>query len=82
MPGMAQFKFSLKDVVRKIGHQESRTVEVQMERPTFDENIYSIQLGRDAADRVLAKESELELVPRAETPDGGPGFVPTRSITG
>ena len=80
MPDTAQFKFNPKALVRRIGHQEARTVEAQMEKLAPDENMYSIQLGNDAANRVWAKESELELVADAPAAESGPRFVPTRSI--
>jgi len=51
-----------------------------MEKLAPDENMYSIQLGNDAANRVWAKESELELVADAPAAESGPRFVPTRSI--
>ena len=52
-------KFGLRDSVRRIGHQEVRTVEEIRENPAA-ETQYSIQLGRDFATRVWAKESELQ----------------------
>jgi hypothetical protein len=51
-------KFKLRDRVRKIGTQEVRTVEEIREGE--GEPTYSIQLGRDFATRIWAKESELE----------------------
>jgi len=55
-------KFNLRDRVRRIGQQEVRTIEEirQPDKPG-DEYTYWIQLGRDFATRVWAKESELEL---------------------
>ena len=60
---MANFKFSPKDLVRRIGQQEIRTVEVIQEMPAGQETLYHIQRGTDVETRELAKESELELVP-------------------
>lgn len=57
-------KFRLRDRVRKIGEQEVRTVEEI--REGAGEPTYSIQLGRDFATRIWAKESELEAA-EAET---------------
>jgi hypothetical protein len=53
--------FRLRDHVRRIGHQEVRTVEEIREHPAA-EPMYWIQLGNDFSTRVWAKESELELV--------------------
>ncbi len=69
------FKFQLKDRVRKIGGHEVRTVEAAYEIPG-GETKYWIQLGNDPATCMWAKESELELVAKAEKPQGGPGLVP------
>jgi hypothetical protein len=55
-------KFKLRDRVRRIGQQETRTVHEIREGPDT-EATYSIQLGLDFATRVWAKESELELAP-------------------
>lgn len=61
--------FELKDRVRRIGHQEVRTVEdirepdehvLHFVNPAA-ETMYWIQLGTDVATRVWVKESELEL---------------------
>jgi hypothetical protein len=56
---MPKPKFRLRDSVRRIGHLEARTVEEIREAPA-SETLYSIQLGRDFATRVWAKESEVE----------------------
>jgi len=44
------------------------------------DDLYQIQLGNNAASVQWKKGSELELVVKAKTSDGEPGFVPTRSI--
>ena len=54
-------KFHLRDLVRRLGHPEVRTVEEVRDNPG-GETLYWIQLGDDFATRVWAKESELELV--------------------
>jgi hypothetical protein len=65
MPRMAKFK--LRDLVRRIGHDETRTV--QEIREGDGEPLYSIQLGLDFATRVWAKESEVEKAPDFIRPD-------------
>jgi hypothetical protein len=61
-------KFKLRQRVWKLGAQEVRTVEEI--REGAGEPLYSIQLGRDFATRIWAKESELEAdVPPATSPD-------------
>jgi ABC-type Mn2+/Zn2+ transport system ATPase subunit len=52
-------KFEMRQRVRRIGQQETRTVEEIRENPAA-ETMYWIQLGNDFATRVWAKESELE----------------------
>jgi len=59
--------FKLRDRVRRIGHDETRTVEEI--REGSGEPTYSIQLGLDFATRVWAKESELEYAPDFIRPD-------------
>ena len=59
---MGQHKFNLRDRVRRIGQDEVRTVEQIRDNPPGDP-LYFIQLGRDFATCVWAKESELERVP-------------------
>ena len=54
-------KFKLRDVVRRIGHDETRTVEEI--REGSGELMYWVQLGLDFATRVWARESELEYAP-------------------
>lgn len=58
---MAEFKFRLGELVRRIGHQEVRTV-VDIHRPTNPggEDEYKIKLGTDI---LWADESKLEFVP-------------------
>ena len=58
---MAEFKFRLGELVRRIGHQEVRTV-VDIHRPTNPgcEDEYKIQLG---ADVLWADESKLDFAP-------------------
>ena len=58
---MAEYKFRLGELVRRIGHQEVRTV-VNIHRPTEPggEDEYKIQLGTDV---VWDDESKLEFVP-------------------
>jgi hypothetical protein len=51
-------RFKLRECVKKIGMQETRTVEEI--REGSGEPLYSIQLGSDFATRIWAKESELE----------------------
>lgn len=60
-------KFRLRDHVRRIGHDETRTVEEI--REGGGETMYWIQLGLDFATRVWAKESELEKAPDFIRPD-------------
>lgn len=60
-------KFRLRQIVKRIGQNEERTV--QEIREGGAETTYSIQLGRDFATRVWAKESELEAVPDFIKPD-------------
>lgn len=60
-------KFKLRDRVRRIGHDETRTVEEI--REGSGELTYSVQLGLDFATRVWAKESELEYAPDFIRPD-------------
>jgi hypothetical protein len=54
------FKFALKDYVRRIGHDEIRTVEDIHQMDNGEETKYHLQLGSDFATRVWAKESEIE----------------------
>jgi hypothetical protein len=63
-------KFRLRQLVKKIGMPEVRTVEEI--RESDGEPMYSIQLGRDFATRIWVKESELEAVPQSgsEPADG------------
>ena len=65
MPRMAKFK--LRDLVRRKGHDETRSV--QETREGEGEPLYSIQLGLDFATRLWAKESELEYAPDFIRPD-------------
>jgi hypothetical protein len=60
-------KFKLRDHVRRVGHDETRTVEEI--RDGSGEPTYWIQLGLDFATRVWAKESELEYAPDFIRPD-------------
>jgi hypothetical protein len=53
-------KFKLRDVVRRIGQPELRTVQEIRENPGA-ETMYWIQLGNDFANREWAKESDLQL---------------------
>jgi hypothetical protein len=73
------FRFALKDCVRKIGDQEVRTVEKIHEIPSGEAK-YWIQLGNDPATCVWAKETELELVAKAEKPQGEPGLAPSHAL--
>lgn len=52
-------KFALRAAVRKVGQQEVRSVQQIREGPDA-EPLYFIQLGRDFATNVWAKENELE----------------------
>lgn len=61
-------KFKLRDHVRRIGKQETRTVE-EIREGAGTEPTYSIQLGLDFATRIWAKESELERAPDFIRPD-------------
>jgi hypothetical protein len=54
-------KFKLRAHVRRVDQDEVRTVEEIRENPAA-ETLYSIQLGRDFATRVWAKEGDLEQV--------------------
>ena len=76
---MANYKFNLDDQVRRIGEQEVRTVKQLRDNPNGDP-LYLIQRGLDAATGEWAKESELELVAKAQQPDSGPGFYPGKPI--
>jgi hypothetical protein len=60
-------KFKLRDLVRRIGHDENRTVEEI--REGSGEPLYSVQLGLDFATRQWTKESELEYAPNFIRPD-------------
>ncbi len=52
-------RFRLKDLVKRIGQEEVRTVE-EIRETRGAETLYWIQLGSDFATRAWAKESELE----------------------
>jgi len=68
--------FGLGDSVRrKAGNQEVLTVVA-----VRTEDIYLVQRGNDAASQEHIKGSDLELVTKAEEPQGEPGLVPGRSI--
>ena len=68
--------FELGDSVRiKNGGPEVFTiVEIRSAGP------YKIQLGNDGTSVQYKKESELELVAKAQKPNSGSAFVPTRPI--
>jgi hypothetical protein len=74
-----RFKFELKDRIRKIGEREVRTIEAAAQMRD-GETKYWIQVSNDPASCVWAKESELELVAKAEKPQGGPGLLPGHSL--
>jgi hypothetical protein len=61
-------KFRLRDRVRRIGQQETRTVE-EIREGAGTEPMYSVQLGLDFTTRVWVKESELESAPDFIRPD-------------
>ncbi|SPE44199.1 hypothetical protein SBA7_300042 [Candidatus Sulfotelmatobacter sp. SbA7] len=77
---MGEYKFNLRDAVRRIGQHEVRTVQQIRDNPPGDP-LYFIQLGTDFATSIWAKESELGLVASASKPDSGPGFYPAKSVT-
>ncbi len=64
------------DRVRKIGSEKVLTV-VESERSG---DLYGVQFENEAASFEYVKGSELELVTKVTKPEGGPGFVPKRSI--
>ncbi len=76
--GMANFR--LRDRVRRIGHDETRTVEEI--REGAGETMYSIQLGLDFATRLWARESELENAPDFIRPDHVSSGMPARPSKG
>jgi hypothetical protein len=76
--GMANFR--LRDRVRRIGHDETRTIEEI--REGAGEPMYSIQLGLDFATRLWARESELENAPDFIRPDHVSSGMPARPSKG
>lgn len=75
---MSQPKFQSDDTVRRGGSPELLTIKGWHEAS----GKYQVQRGRDAASIEWVPESELELVAKAPTLDGGPGFYPAKSIMG
>lgn len=71
--------FNLRDRVRRRDQKEIRTVE-EIRSNAAGQTMYSLQLRNDFTSRIWAVEDELELVSKAENPESGPGFVPSRSI--
>lgn len=66
-------KFKLRDRVRRIGQDETRTVEEI--REGGGETMYWIQIGLDFPTRAWAKESEPEKAPDFPVPWGQVGYA-------